>query len=297
MSHHPTTPAALELRRVTAAALAIVLLLPVGDPTLRGIGLAVMPLPGLAFLVGVAGIAWLLASRSSPRCLARRLRPTALPIAGRTAGRAIRPPRAGRAALLLSAFPSLAAALPLVVGRWVSCAGGISRPDPEGRPDSRIPFLMPQLIEHGTGPYSELAPPCCSLQLLESRPAGRDGQLPGRLPTAPSRRGLPDCRATVDPQASASACDDRFLLHRLLSLGMSRIAAQGARVAHRPSQALRDQRPLVTCRALRASALAPLHRRALVAAQASRSHRYLSTRAVIAPRLACCACRQQLRAT
>jgi hypothetical protein len=169
MSHHPDYALqALELARVaTAAALAIVLLLGPGlairTLTGRRIGLAIMPLPGLAVLIGVAGIAWLLASRVEPQivCLVACAPLLCLLLAVLlSAGPSDLLDPAERQALLLVGFP-----LAIAAGRSLWSlgpvgelyAGGISRNlVSEGRPDSRIPFLMPQLIAHGTAPYSDL---------------------------------------------------------------------------------------------------------------------------------------------
>jgi hypothetical protein len=153
------------LRVLTAVALAVTLLLGPGilwrAGSRRRVGLAFLPLPGLFLLAATAGIAWLLADSAEPRivCFAV-LGPVLGLMLGALAGSGAEPmlDREERRAL---AFISLA--LGIAIGRslWSLSTvgelyeGTISRNlVAEGRPDSRIPFLIPQLVANGLGPYS-----------------------------------------------------------------------------------------------------------------------------------------------
>jgi hypothetical protein len=145
-------------------ALAIVLLLGPGVLVrLYGprIGLAYVPLPGMALLIVTALVAWAAAGSASPRAVCF----------------AILVPFLGLFALaLLSAGPKeifdreeqrtlgfCALALGIAIGRTIWSldpagelyAGSISRTFyAEPRPDSRIPYLISEMIAHGKGPYS-----------------------------------------------------------------------------------------------------------------------------------------------
>jgi len=168
-SHATWDQEVIDLVRVaTTAALAITLLLGPGilwrAAGERRIGLAFLPLPGLALLIVTAGVAWVLAGSVEPRvvCFA-----VFVPLLGLLLGGLIGAgsenmlePEEQRALLIAGL------ALGIAVGRslWALgpagelYAGGISRTlVAEGRPDSRIPYLLPQLIAHGNGPYSPTA--------------------------------------------------------------------------------------------------------------------------------------------
>jgi hypothetical protein len=162
------TPAneALDLVRVAATtALAIALLL--GPGVLwrllgeRRVGLAYLPLPGLALLIVTAILAWLLAGDVDPRvvCFA-----VSAPFLGLLLGALLGAgpedtfDREEQRALFFAGL-----ALGLAIGRTIWSldpagglyAGTISRTFyAEPRPDSRIPFLIPELIAHGQGPFS-----------------------------------------------------------------------------------------------------------------------------------------------
>lgn len=163
------TGQAMDLVRVgCTTALAIALLLGPGiiwrSLSERRVGLAYLPLPGLALLVATATLAWLLAGSVDPRlvCFA-----VFVPLLGFLLGGLI---GAGpedildgeeQRALLLAGL-----ALGLAIGRTIWSldpegelyAGSISRTFfPEPRPDSRIPYLIPELIAHGKDPYSHAA--------------------------------------------------------------------------------------------------------------------------------------------
>ncbi len=125
------------------------------------LGLAYVPLPGLALLIATALLAWLLAPGVEPRlvCFA-----VFAPLLGLLFGALLGAgpedvfaPEEQRA-LLLSGL-----ALGLAIGRTIWSldpagelyAGGISRTFyAEPRPDSRIPYLVSELIAHGKGPFS-----------------------------------------------------------------------------------------------------------------------------------------------
>ena len=130
----------------------------------RDLGLAYLPLPGLALLVVTAIIAWLLAPGADPRTVCLAVFAPLLGLIG--------------AALLASdpenvfdreeqrALCFCLLALGLAIGRMIWSldpagelyAGTISRTFfAEPRPDSRIPYLTSELIAHGQGPYSPAA--------------------------------------------------------------------------------------------------------------------------------------------
>lgn len=156
----------LDLVRIaTTTALAITLLLGPGVlwRTLgeRRIGLAYVPLPGLALLSVVAIVAWLLAPGVDPRLV---FFAAFAPLLGLVFGGLLSAgpedvfDRGEQRILILCGL-----ALGLAIGRtfWTLepdgglYAGGISRTFyPEPRPDSRIPYLIPEMIAHGKGPYS-----------------------------------------------------------------------------------------------------------------------------------------------
>jgi hypothetical protein len=125
------------------------------------IGLAYVPLPGLALLIVVATVAWLVSASASPRavCFAFFVPFLALfALALLTAGPEDVFDREEQKVL---GFCGLA--LGIAIGRTIWSvdppgalyAGGISRTFyPEPRPDSRIPYLISEMIAHGKGPYS-----------------------------------------------------------------------------------------------------------------------------------------------
>jgi hypothetical protein len=152
------------VRVLCTTAIAIVLLFGPGIMVrLYGprIGLAYVPLPGMALLIAVAILVWLLSASTSPR-------PVFFAV--------FVPVMAFFAFALLTAGPGdvfdreeqrtlgfCALALGIAIGRTIWSldpdgelyAGSISRTFyPEPRPDSRISFLISELIAHGKGPYS-----------------------------------------------------------------------------------------------------------------------------------------------
>lgn len=180
------------LRLLTTGALVLALLLGPGVAwrTLvaaeRWPSLGFLPLPGLLLLVGVGGVAWLLADVADPKfvCLA-----------------VVGPALGGLLACLLTApkeevFDADERRCLLVVG----CALGLAAaralwslgPDGElygstvsrtlevgDRSDSRISFILPQLVADGSGPYGPLGTAMFAPYNFSSR-----GPLPG-LGTAP----------------------------------------------------------------------------------------------------------------
>lgn len=125
------------------------------------IGLAYVPLPGMALLIVGAIVAWLLAASASPRAVFFAIFVPCLAIF---------------AFALLSSGPEdifdreeqrtlgfCGLALGIAIGRTIWSldpdgelyAGSISRTFyAEPRPDSRIPYLISEMIAHGKGPYS-----------------------------------------------------------------------------------------------------------------------------------------------
>lgn len=156
---------ALELlRALTTAALAIALLLGPGllwrASSSKPLRLAFLPLPGLALLIGTACLAWLLADHIEAQLVCFLILGPAL---GLMLGALIGSPpddlleREEQRALLLVSL-----ALGVAVGKALWSLGPvgelyegtISRTlVPEGRPDSRIPFLIPEMIATGSHPY------------------------------------------------------------------------------------------------------------------------------------------------
>ncbi len=167
--HGSATGQLLDLVRVlSTTALAITLLLGPGilwrALSERRVGLAFLPLPGLGLLVLTACLAWALSTSVDPRlaCFAV-LAPTLGLLLGGLLGGGPEDmlDREERRALLVVAL-----ALGLAVGRALWSLGPvgelyegtISRTlVPEGRPDSRIPFLVPEMIANGGHPYGEAA--------------------------------------------------------------------------------------------------------------------------------------------
>lgn len=152
------------IRVATTTALAIVLLF--GPGILwriygRRIGLAYVPLPGMALLVIVAIFVWIISASVSPRAAFFAVFVPVLALftfALLTCGPEDIFDREEQRTLGFCAL-----ALGIAIGRTIWSldpdgelyAGSISRTFyPEPRPDSRIPFLISELIAHGKGPYS-----------------------------------------------------------------------------------------------------------------------------------------------
>jgi hypothetical protein len=152
------------IRVATSTALAIVLLF--GPGVLwriygRRIGLAYVPLPGMALLIVVAIFVWIISASVSPRAVFFAVFVPVLAVfafALLTAGREDIFDREEQRTLGFCAL-----ALGIAIGRTIWSldpdgelyAGSISRTFyPEPRPDSRISYLISELIAHGKGPYS-----------------------------------------------------------------------------------------------------------------------------------------------
>lgn len=166
-SHATRGQEAMDLIRVlTTTALAIVLLFGPGVMVRalseRRIGLAVIPIPGLALLALTGLAAWLLAGTLDVKttCFAL-LGPVLglmLGILVGGDGRDLFEPEEQRTLVVTS----LALALGIARSLWSLgpagelYEGGISRTlVPEGRPDSRTSFLVTGLLANGAGPYAK----------------------------------------------------------------------------------------------------------------------------------------------
>jgi hypothetical protein len=182
----------LDLVRVaTTAALALSLLLGPGivyrayPYRERPLGLAFLPIPGLLATAAVAGLAWLLAGSIEPEvvCFAL-LGPllAAMAVALLRGGpEEIFEPEEQRALLVTGCALGLAIARALwslgPVGELYS--GTISHTLEVGdRPDSRISFIIPQLVAHGENPYGPIASNFYAPYNFSSR-----GPLPGLAST------------------------------------------------------------------------------------------------------------------
>ncbi|HEY3434743.1 MAG TPA: hypothetical protein VGK41_03740, partial [Solirubrobacterales bacterium] len=177
------------LRVLTTTALAITLLLGPGllwRATGRSLRLAFLPLPGLALLALTAGLAWVLADEVDPQlaCFIALapvlgLMPAALVKLGPEEDLLDREEK--RVLLIVSL------GLGLAIGRSLWSLGPegelfegtISHTIvPEGRPDSRIPFLIPELVNTGGAPYGSGATELFAPYNFSSR-----GPLPGLAST------------------------------------------------------------------------------------------------------------------
>lgn len=160
---------ALDLARVlSTTALALVLVLGPGivlrDLTgRRELALGFLPLPGIALLVVVGGLAWLLAGSigAATACYIAIAPVLALLFAGllRAGPDGMLESDERSALLIVSGLMGLAIARALwfLGPEGELFAGGITRTLEVGsRPDSRIPFHVTQLVANGTHPYSEL---------------------------------------------------------------------------------------------------------------------------------------------
>jgi len=158
------------LRLISAVALVVVILLGPGiiwrslSSRHGDAGLAFLPLPGLTLLIGTGGLAWALSGQVEPLTTCSAV---IWPVLGLMLG------------CLLSSGPG--ELLRPAERRCVIVAGGalglalaraVWAPGPEGelygetisrtlevgnRSDSRIPFIIPQLVAHDEGPYGPMA--------------------------------------------------------------------------------------------------------------------------------------------
>jgi hypothetical protein len=153
------------VRVATTTALAICLLLGPGllvrELSARRFGLGFVPLPGLALLIVVGALAWVLSGSIEPRvvCFA-----VLAPVLGLMFGALIAQgphevldPEERRVLIIVAIVLGIAVARSIwalsTVGELYE--GTVSRTlVAEGRPDSRISFIIPQLVANGRGPYS-----------------------------------------------------------------------------------------------------------------------------------------------
>lgn len=222
--HGDTPEQALDLLRVlSTAALAVTLLFGPGiawralSPARSGAGLAFLPLPGLGLLAATGGLAWALAGSVEPRltCVALLLPVLALLLGCLLAtgpGELLDP--AERRCLLVAG-----GVLGFAIGRAVWSlgpseelyAGTVSRTLEVGdRSDSRIPFVIPQLVANDAGPYSALAKSFFAPYDFSSR-----GPLPGlgSTPVVLLAGGRPPASFAEQPWAPFDA--QGFMAYRI----------------------------------------------------------------------------------
>lgn len=156
------------VRVLSTAALAMALILGPGIvlrdlADRRDVSLGFLPLPGIALLIAIGGLAWALAGTlgSAKVCFAVTLPVLAALFAGLLrAGPGGMLDREERFALLIAGGLmglAIARSLWFLGPEGELFAGGVSRTLEVGsRPDSRIPFHVTQLVTHGTHPYGEL---------------------------------------------------------------------------------------------------------------------------------------------
>lgn len=220
---HGTAEQALDLVRVAATiGLAVTLLLGPGIAAFRArtgrrVGMAFLPLPGFALLAAVGGLAWALSGTLDPRttCFAAVAAILAgLGVALGAAGPEELLDREERRCLLI-----VGCALGLAVARALWSlgpegelyGGAVSRTLEVGdRSDSRISFILPQLVAHGGGPYGGLATFLFAPYNFSSR-----GPLPGltAAPVALAAGGRPPTGLPEQPWQPFDA--QGFMAYRL----------------------------------------------------------------------------------
>lgn len=229
--HEGTAEQALDLLRVVStAALAIALLLGPGIAWRalgrRDVGLAFLPLPGLGLLIVTGGLAWALAGSVEPRltCLA-----LAFPVLGLLLGCLLAAgpgdllDPAERRALLLAGGVlgfAIARALWSLGPPGELYAGTVSRTLEVGdRSDSRISFILPQLVANDAGPYSQLATLFFAPYNFSSR-----GPLPGlgSTPVVLLSGGRPPATFAEQPWAPFDA--EGFMAYRIAIMTFACIA-------------------------------------------------------------------------
>src|SRR5680860_1673682 len=219
---HGLAEQALDLVRIAAtASLAVILLLGPGV-VLRALarreaGLAFLPLPGMALLAAVAGLAWALAGAVAPQLvctLAAAVTLGLLLAGGLVQQRGELLGREERRCLLV-----VGCVLGLAIGRALWSlgpegelyGGTVSRTLAVGdRSDSRISFILPQLVAHGSGPYDGLASSFFAPYNFSSR-----GPLPGltATPLVLSTGGHPPASLPEQPWQPFDA--QGFMAYRL----------------------------------------------------------------------------------
>lgn len=228
--HESTAAQALDLlRAVATAALAVTLLFGPGiawrasSPRQSGAGLAFLPLPGLGLLIFAGGLAWALAGSVEPRLTCAAL---LVPVLGLLLG------------CLLAAGPG--ELLDPAERRCLLVAGGVLgfalaralwSPGPSGelytgtvsrtlevgdRSDSRVPFIIPQLVANDAGPYSALAQSFFAPYDFSSR-----GPLPGlgSTPLVLLAGGRPPASFAEQPWAPFDA--QGFMAYRIASMAFA----------------------------------------------------------------------------
>lgn len=227
---HGAAEQALDLLRVlSTAALVVALLLGPGiawralDPRRAGVGLAFLPLPGLGLLIATGGLAWALAGPLDPRlsCLAVLAPALGLLLGGLLAAGPddLLDPDERRCLIVAGAALGLAIARALwSAGPEGELYGGtISRTLAVGdRSDSRISFILPQLVANDAGPYGSLATGFFAPYDFSSR-----GPLPGlaSTPIALLAGGKPP--ATLPEQPWAPFDPQGFMAYRIAMMALA----------------------------------------------------------------------------
>jgi Dolichyl-phosphate-mannose-protein mannosyltransferase len=220
----------LDLVRVVATtALAVTLLLGpgvvlrAGSTRWRGTGLAFVPLPGLALLIAAGTLAWVIGDAVEPRiaCLTAvsLILAWLLAAAFRLGPQDLLQPEERGCLLIVGFVLGLAVARALwSLGPEGELYGGtISRTLEVGdRSDSRISFIIPQLVAHGSSPYGGLASTFFAPYNFSSR-----GPLPGLAgtPIVLASGGRPPATFAEQPWQPFDA--EGFMAYRLAMMAFA----------------------------------------------------------------------------
>lgn len=228
--HGGAVEQALDLVRVLGtAALVVTLLLGPGiawramSPRRRSVGLAFLPLPGLALLIATGGLAWALAGAIEPRVTSLAVLAPALGLllgSLLSAGPEEILDRGERRCLIVSGCVlglAIARALWSLGPEGELYGGTVSRTLEVGdRSDSRIPFIIPQLVAHDAGPYGPLSTSFFAPYNFSSR-----GPLPGlgSTPVVFLAGGRPPATFAEQPWAPFDA--QGFMAYRLAMMAFA----------------------------------------------------------------------------